>query len=201
MNPEISPEQNAQLSAWVVQRDALLLEISALRTESEKLSKANTEIAESSKGIETRINQSEGRLIELDKKEKELFNKVSIDIDFLTSEKSAIENKIEGLRKEIEVLDDEKNLIIDSIATSTDIYEKVFNRAEVLDKVVDHVTRVSEQNLKDTELLIQILKESVQSVVDINTENVTKAQIIINELPRVFFELQKPPVIKIAKSI
>lgn len=199
--PEILPEQSAQLSAWVVQRDALLLEISALRTEEEKLKKSNRDIAESNTDIENRINQSLGRIEEITKKEDEFASKVSQKIDSLTSEKASLESSVDSLRKETAYLTMEKSRIIEDISTIEDVYERVFNRAAVLDDVVNHVTRVSQQNLRDTEMLIDKLKGSVEEVISTNNKNVEKANVIINELPRIFFELQRQPVIKIAKTI
>ena len=201
MEPEISPEQKGQLNSWAAKRDSLLSDIAVLTTEKENLTKKNLDLAASNTDIETRINQSKGRLEELEKKEMEFSGKVSSEIDSLTTQKSALESSIEGLRREIITLQTSKNLLMDTITTVKDIYERVFNRAEVLDKVVDHVTTVSRQNLKDAESLISTLKDSVQEVVDINTENVEKAQLVIDQLPRALFDLQRPSVIKAEKTI
>mgnify|MGYP000010226054 CR=1 FL=1 len=68
MNP-LLPEQQKQIDSWVSQRDSILLDISIKREESAKLIERNKELASSNTEIADKIQQSEGRLIELSKKE------------------------------------------------------------------------------------------------------------------------------------
>jgi len=67
-------EQKQQLEIWSIQRDAVLLEISTNRILNEKLIQKNKELSNSNSEIETRMNQSIGRLQELKNKEKEMAN-------------------------------------------------------------------------------------------------------------------------------
>jgi chromosome segregation ATPase len=186
-----SPEQNAQLSVWAGQRDAILSEIAVLRTEKESLTRSNKELAASNTDLETRINQILGRISELDKQEAEQVYIMSTDLASQKVEKAALEGDAANLRKEIITLQTSKNLLTETIASATDIYEKVFGRAKVLDEVVDHVTRVSGQNLRDVEMLLGTVKNSVQQVIDVNTENVSKTNRVIEELPKIFFDVQR----------
>ena len=196
MEPEITPEQRNQLLSWAEQRDTLLLELSQLRTEKADLTTKNRELSESNTDLETRANQVIGRIEELDKKEAEQEGIVSSDIAAIKIEKAALEGDAANLRREIITLQTSKNLLTESIASATDIYEKVFNRAKVLDEVVDHVTRVSGQNIRDIEMLLGSVKGSIQEVIDVNAENVEKTNRVIVELPRIFFDVQRFTPIK-----
>jgi len=191
MPPEISPEQNAQLASWAAQRDAALLEISVLRTERDALGVANKNLAASNTDIEMRANVIEGRILELTKKETEFKNVVSAENAALSSEKTGLQSDTANLRGEIVVLQTQKNVLKDMLATLTDVYDRVFGRAEVLDKVVDHVTTVNKNNIREIEMLLGTLKSSVQGVIDVNADNVGKANFVISELPRVFFDLHR----------
>lgn len=191
MPQDNSPEQNAQLSTWAGQRDAILSAIAVLRTEEESLARSNKELVASNTDLETRANQLIGRIEELVKKEQELATMTSSEVAAIKIEKAALEGDTANLRREIITLQTSKNLLNDTIVSATDIYEKVFNRAKVLDEVVDHVTRVSGQNIRDIELLLAAVKSGVQQVIDVNTENVDKTNRVITELPRIFFDVQR----------
>ena len=191
MPTEISPEQNAQLASWAAQRDAMLTEISVLQTEKEGLTKTNKELAVANTDSEQRALVIEGRILELDKKEKEWEGVVSAEIADLTAQKTGLQSDTANLRGEIVVLQTQKNTIKDMIGTLTDVYDRVFDRAKVLDQVVDHVTTVSKANVRDIEALLVMMKGSVQDVIDVNATNVEKANFVISELPRVFFDLHR----------
>ena len=191
MPTEITPEQNAQLASWAAQRDAILGEISGLRMEEEKLQKVTQELSIANTDLEERALIIEGRIQELDKKEKEWEGVVSSEIADLTSQKTGLQSDVSNLRGEIVVLQTQKNTIKDMVATLTDVYDRVFTRAEVLDKVVDHVTTVSKSNIRDIEMLLGTMKSSVQGVIDVNAQNVEKTNTLIAEIPRALFMLLK----------
>jgi len=65
---EITPEQQKQLDSWAIQRDTILKEISDANTEKDNLTKGNIILAESNTEISNKVQQSVGRLEELDKK-------------------------------------------------------------------------------------------------------------------------------------
>ena len=104
MPTEISPEQNAQLASWAAQRDAMLTEISVLKSEQDGLTKTNKELTASNTDLEQRALIIEGRLQELDKKEKEWEGVVSAEIADLTAQKTGLQSDTANLRGEIVVL-------------------------------------------------------------------------------------------------
>jgi predicted nuclease with TOPRIM domain len=195
MPPEISSEQDALLASWAAQRDAILLRISVAREEYNTLLASNTSLTDSNTDLENRALVIEGRIQELVKKEEEFKLLVSSETAALAAEKSGLQSDVANLRSEIVVLQTHKNTIKDMVNTLTDVYDRVFSRAEVLDKVVDHVTTISKDNIRDVEMLLGTLKSSVQGVIDINTENVAKTNNLIAEIPRAMFNmLRREPI-------
>ena len=147
---ELNIQEKTQLETFSAQRDALLFEISGLKSERDILQKKNIEVAISSGEIEKRINQNIGRLKEMDEKEKEFANKVSDDIFILSNKKTKLESQVSSYERLIEVLKSKHELLSKSIKDSSEVYKIVFDRTGALGQVIDHVTRVSTQNLNDS---------------------------------------------------
>jgi predicted nucleic acid-binding Zn-ribbon protein len=189
---EITPEQKKQLGAWAIQRDAILGEISKLKIEEEALTERNINLSNSNTDIETRINQSTGRLAELDRQEEIRKNFISIELADLEKRKAALENQIPGFEKEVSGLSSRIALMVETLTTITDVHGKVFDRATAIDQIIEHVTRVSSQNITDIETFMGLLKTSIQEIIDKNTKNVATTNIVLEKLPRYIFELQKP---------
>jgi predicted double-glycine peptidase len=192
----LTPEQNNQIATWVIQRDALLLEISALKIEQEKLTKANKDIASSNIDIEQRIQQSIGRVSVMEEVEQVLGKKTNDEISDALIQKTNLESEIEGLRKVINELTLQKDNLLKDIYLLTEVYNTVNDRVGVLDKVVDHVTTVSDKNKIVIDQLIESIKKSSQEVIDINEKNVKEANVILDKLPKMIVELQKTKLIR-----
>jgi predicted double-glycine peptidase len=192
----LTPEQNNQIANWVVQRDAILLEISGLKTEQERLSKANKEIASSNVDIEQRIQQSIGRVSVMEEVEQVLGKKTNDEISDALIQKTSLESEIEGLKKVLNELTPQKNKLLKDIYLLTEVYNTVNDRVGVLDKVVDHVTKVSEQNKVVIDQMIESIKKSSQDIIDVNEKNVKEANVILDKLPRMIVELQKTKLIR-----
>jgi len=193
---EITPEQKAYLATLAGQRDAALLEISTLQISKEKLSREVKEIADSYTDTENRMNQILGRIEELNKKEAELPLLISKELIGLESQKTCLETEVTNLSKMIEVLTAQKSSIEKDIYSALNIFESVKNQTVILDKVVDHVTSVSEHNLTIVEGLVSNLKTSLKDLVDINQKNVTETNIVLDKLPRMIVELQKTKLLR-----
>lgn len=191
-----TPEQNKQLKSWADERDSILSEIVAKREVNNTLSTQNKNLAQSNTEIADKINLSLGRLAEIETKEKEMVSKVSSEISDITTQKGSLQSEVTGLKKEIEILISKKENIIQTINFATDVYNKVFERANLLDKVIGHVVSVSDENIAKVNNLTSNLAESVQKVLDVNAANVEKANFYIAEFPKIFFAMQKDVPIK-----
>lgn len=196
MFPEITPEQKEQLSTWADQRDALLFEISGLRTEKEKLEAKNIDLASSYTKINDEMNQVTGRIAELEKKEKELADLKSKEVTSLESEKSRLNSEIINFKNIISILVEQKNSIEHDVVVLTEVFNKVNDRVSDLDKIVDHVTRVSSDNKHEINELTTNLKKTLDELIDVNTKNVFETNVVIDKLPKMLVEAQKKGLIR-----
>jgi uncharacterized coiled-coil DUF342 family protein len=192
----ITQAQSNQIKAWAEERDSILKEISAKREELNALTLHNAALAASSSEISTRIVKSEGRLIEVEKKETEMSSKISSEIAELTAQKTALQSEVSGLVTSIPLLIAQKDLLVETIENYKDVSVKIFKKTTSLDKVVDHVTSVNKENIHQVDELVKSLEKSVKKVIETNEANVKKANQYIDELPKIFFAIQKAAPIK-----
>jgi chromosome segregation ATPase len=196
MEPEITPEQKAQLTFWAGQRDSLLTEISGLRAEKEKLEKENKEKAEASSEMETRMVRVSGRIEELQKKEAELPLLISKEVAGLESKKTVLETSIGTLEKLIVVLTTQKTSLESDVSLALSTFNTLKDEALTLDKIVDHVTRVSSDNIKSVDIFVNNLKASLEEIVEVNKKNVFETNVVIEKLPAMLVEAQKHGLIR-----
>jgi chromosome segregation ATPase len=188
---EITPEQNNQLKTWAGQRDSILLEISNLQTAKEKLVTSNKEIAEAYSDTEKNMNQVIGRIEELNKKEVELHLLISKEIASLESRKTCLETEITNLTKLVEVLSTQKVSLEKDISSALATFTVVKDEAITLDGVVDHVVRVSKNNIIIIDDLVKKLATSLEEIIEVNKKNVSETNVVIDKLPRMLVEIQK----------
>lgn len=95
----ITLEQQNQLKSWASERDAILSDISMARSEHDLIVKANRMLTESNTEISQSILRSEGRMLELDKKEREYTEIVSSEIADLGKKKTLLETEVTSLKR------------------------------------------------------------------------------------------------------
>lgn len=191
MEPELTPEQKEQMSVWAGQRDALNIEILHLRQTKEALLRANNDLANSSSNIRQQIISLNTRLEELDKKESDYNVIISSELSDALVKHVRLQGEVTNLEKIIKILQPQKDSLVKDIAMLTETFNTVNNRVGVLDKVVAHVTTVSEKNIFAVDELVASVKKSMQELVDINKKNVADTEMVAKELPRVFFDIKK----------
>ena len=191
MNPTITPEQTKQLASWVGQRDLILVDIGNKKTEQEKLTKTNLELAESNTEIQNSVQQSIGRLEELEKKEKEYTTKVGVALSDFLVEKNTLEVRIEYLKKEIDLLECERITLVGMFGDLKNIHSDILGNANEMNKTVGENVKLNSQNTIEIKNLLNDIKGELQKIHDVNAENVAKTNVVINDLPRIIFDLQK----------
>ena len=82
------------------------------------------------------------------------------------------------------------------ISVFMSIFDSMKDRAGALDKIVDHVVKVSHQNEDEINILVSNLKNSLKDIVDTNQKNVTATNQVLDKLPKMLMELQKADLIK-----
>ena len=201
MDIEILPEQAEKLKSWAAQRDAILSEISVLRTAKEKIEKDNENLTASFTDIENRKLEIQGRIEELKIKEAELPLLISKEVAHLESRKSSLEAVIENLSKIIPVLTEQKESLEKDVSFALSTFNTVKDETLLLDKVVDRVTQVSAENTKKIDDLVVGLSKSLEEIIEVNKKNVFETNIVIEKLPAMLMELQKRGLIKHRQAI
>ena len=196
MNPTITPEQTKQLASWVSQRDLILVDIGNKKTEQEKLTKTNLELAESNTEIQNSVQQFIGRLEELDKKEKEYTTKVGVALSDFLVEKNTLEVRIEYLKKEIDLLECERITLIGMFEDLKNVHTDILGNANEMNKTVGENVKLNSQSTIEIRNLLNDIKGEVQKIHDVNSENVEKTNRVIAEIPRIVFDSHKPQIIK-----
>jgi chromosome segregation ATPase len=196
MEQEITPEQKEQLSTWAGQRDKLLSEISALQDLKSKLQEENKAVADSYTEIVTQTNVVIGRIEELKKKESELPLLISKEVASLESQKTTLESEVSKLKEAISVLIPQKESLQKDISFAVSLFDSVKNETLTLEKIVEHVSKVSEHNKFVIEELVETLKKSTAEVVSVNQKNVSETNFVLEKLPAMLVELQKVKLIR-----
>ena len=196
METEITPEQKNMLNTWVEQRDSALLEISSLKTEKETLLKNNREISNSSSEIQTRMNVNLGRIEELKIKESELPKLIRKDISELQNIKTNLQTETSNLLKENESLSSKKTSLKEDIDFSLATLDSLYGKAGKLEKVIGHVTQISTKNESMVQTSMKAVKEGLEELVKKNKEVVKSTDLILEELPKVFLEIQRKSLVR-----
>lgn len=194
--PPFTPEQVEQLQTWASERDTVLNEIAQAKIERDILVAQNKALADSNSDLSTRLIQTTTRIEERELKEKDLANKVSSETADLLVLKSQLQTEISALKSEVATLFNEKQNLVKDIEIAKDTNMRISTNANLLNYVVDHVTKVSQSNRQEINQLMEDLKKEVQEVIDLNVSNVEKTNYVINELPHIFFALQRHVPIK-----
>jgi len=191
MDPEILPEQKEKLESWAAKRDALLSEISVLEDQKNNLTKVISEKAVQSTELDNKILRSEGAIKVMDKHEEEYSGVMANEIGDLMAQKASLNAEIVGLKEDIVHYRTQKDLLIETISHLKDAYDRVFSRTEVLDKVVDHVTRVSGDNIREVTNSLSGFVTALDEATEAQNKNIEKANFVITKVPEVFLELQR----------
>jgi len=189
---EITPEQQKQLDSWAIQRDTILKEISDANTEKDNLTKGNIILAESNTEISNKVQQSVGRLEELDKKEVERKNLVSTDLLVLEKQKTTLESSITSLSGDVRDLILQKNDLIILIKFLTETHKEIFDRTGILQEVIGHVKKISEGHISDLNIFFNTLKKNIQEIIDLNSENTKQTKIVLEKLPLAILQFRRP---------
>jgi chromosome segregation ATPase len=192
----LTQQEKAEKNNWVAQREVLMKEVSLLRDEKLKLEKTNKELADSHTHTITQINKVEGRIDELNKKETEYESVIDMELAQKIIKKTSLENQIPALEKQVDLLESQKNSLIESIQIMQSVNSGFAAKNIDLEKQIGGVILLAEKNIGVVNSLMESLKVSTKELIDINTKNVKETNIVINQLPRMVVELQKHGLIK-----
>jgi len=190
MNP-LLPEQQKQIDSWVSQRDFILLDISIKREESAKLIERNKELASSNTEIADKIQQSEGRLIELSKKETEMAGFTTIENSELKTEKSKLEEEVYRLKISESHLILRKEELNADIEAITKIHESVFKHVGVIEQIVGETVKINSQNAREIKNILVEAGNELIKIIEVAEKNVEVTNRAIVEIPQIILDLHK----------
>jgi chromosome segregation ATPase len=195
-DPEFTPEQKENLKTWAEQRDSILSQVSVLISERDKLQRINKELADSNTDIEARMNQIKGRIEELKTQEATIPFFVSQEIATLQSEKNTLEVTVASLEKMVKLLTSQKTSLEADVSFALSTFNTIKGESMMLDKVVDKVTTVSQENSNRINKLVNDLAASLEEIIAVNKKNVFETNVVIEKLPAMIMEAQKHGLIK-----
>jgi len=191
MDQELTKEQKDQLVTWSGQRDAMLSEISNLELAREKIKEGNEGLTASYTDIHNEMNVIKGRVIELKKKEAELPLLISKEVAKLQASKTKLESETTHLKGMIVVLNNQKASIEKDVLFELSALKKLKEGTLDIEKIIGSVTKVGEVSVRNMDALVSGVSVSLERLVEINNENVSKTNIVLEKLPGMLMEVQK----------
>lgn len=194
MDNTLTPEQKKHLDSWATQRDAILGEIAVKKTEQEGLTKINKELAASNTEISNKIQQSIGRLEELDRQEVNRATFVLKDVAELDNRKSVLQAEVTNLVSDIVDLTEAKNELKDEIVSATKVHETVFSRASDIERIITETVTINSSNAHEIKTILVEAGAELKKVIDIGKESVVVANRAIAEIPKIIVDLHRDVV-------
>ncbi len=194
MDPLLTPEQNKQLTSWASQRDAILIDIGNKKTESEKLTVTNHQLADSNTDISNKIQQSIGRLQELDRQEVNRVAFVLKDVASLDEQKSILQTEVSNLEEKIDELEEKKESLKTDIESITKIHEAVFSRTSEIERIVSETVKINSTNAHDIKTILVEAGIELKKIIDIGRENVEVTNRAINQIPKMIVDIHRDVV-------
>ena len=191
MDQPLSPEQNKQLTAWAAQRDSILAEIAVKRTENEKLTATNKDLADSNTEISNKVQQSIGRLAELEKQEAARASLTTVENAELAKMKSVLQTEISSLKVEVVTLFESKKGLRDDIEAITKIHEAVFNRVSDIERIIGATVTLNSTNAQQVKNILIEAGIELKKIIDIGAQNVEVTNRAIVQIPRIIMDLHK----------
>ncbi len=188
---EITPEQKRQLYSWADQRDEILKDISNKKNESERLTKINNDLCDSNTEVSNKIQQSIGRLQELDRQEVNRATFVLKGVAELDEKKSILQTEVSSLEFDIIELTGNKQSIIDDIHLITKIHETVFTRASDIERIVSETVIMNSSNSREIKNMLVEAGAELKKVIDVGKENVAITNKAISEIPKMIVDIHR----------
>jgi len=133
---------------------------------------------------------------ELDKTEKLYMEIVDSKLPELEIKKTKLEIAISELSKDIESLSKKKDSLIKDIMFLITTHEDVYKKTGALEKIVDHVTKVNSENIKQLDTAVTAMTEKVSNILKLSDEQYKAHTEVLTEIPRLFVELRKKSLVR-----
>lgn len=188
----LTPTQRAQIKTWAEQRDALLSEIGVHTTARDDRKKEADAEAQRLTALQTQAAEVEGRISVLDRLEEAKKNSVGLELVELEARKSRLQGENTVQESETNASKREHGIVIAATRALKDAHGIAQDKAATIEAVLGQVIDTAAAHA-------QIVKESTAelhavhaTVIDRANDNLAKTNIVIEKLPKMLFDMQRP---------
>ncbi len=187
-----TPAQQKAIQGWTEQRDALLREIGNYSAELGTLKDSTKTEGLALADLHRSISEAKGRLLEIDALEVRMRASLPTDVAELEARKSRLEAECNAKEDELKTLDARKGETVASIEALVLAHDRMSDQATIVDQVVGQVIETSKTAITDVKEMMLEIQVISTSVIDKSNENIAQANIVIDKMPKVIFDMQRP---------
>ncbi len=188
---QITPEQKKQLSAWSSQRDAMLLDLSKLKDEKEKLALINRNLADSNTEISEKIQRSIGKLSYIEGLDTEREKLVKKEVVEFIEQKSILQTEVSQIKVTISELSATKQGLIEDISMLMKVHSTVFKNTTELEKVITDIVSKCSGNAREVSDILKAVEDKFKDILKLSSLNIESHTQVLNEIPKLFVELRR----------
>lgn len=159
----MTEDQNRSIRSWTELRDELLQDNATLQTTKDGLLSDTESLGQLKAELQKDVHKMQGALEVYEDVEKERSFLVSQDLAVISQKKAEAELVLASLLKDIEVLSETKNSLNTDISNLLPVHERVTFQIAALAETVQTVVQVNQDNIKDVNIMISNLREVLQA--------------------------------------
>lgn len=189
---QFTPAQVKAIQTWTETRDALLREIGVYQSRLEVIKKDCKEGGLALADFHTQIAEVRGRLAELDALEERHKNSISVVVSELEVRKTRLETECTAMEKRLKDGAESEAQIFTSIKVLSEAHDKMADQAQIVNKVVGEIIQTSQLHTSEMKTIMSNIRTVSNEVIEKGNKNIQQTNLVIAELPRFVFELQRP---------
>lgn len=187
-----TPAQVAAIKGWTEQRDALLADIRVASIELDEKQKASTEAGQNLAALHVSIGEANGRIAELMAFEERTRTSLPLDIIELEARKTRLESECAALDARGDAAHTEYALISGATSILMLANDTMKDQAAIVKSVTGDIIELSKTHLGDAKTIMLEVSAIANKVIDRGNENVKQAGIVIEKMPKIIFDMQRP---------
>ena len=188
----LTPAQRKVIQTWTEERDKLLRDIGLYSSELEEKKKLNADAGLAFADLEKSIAEAKGRLAEINALEERMRISLSTDVAELTARKSRLEAECVSKEAELKTWDARKAETVASIESLVLAHDRMSDQATIVDQVVGKVIETSKIAVSDMKTTMAEIHAIATTVIEKSNENISQANIVIDKMPKIIFDMQRP---------
>lgn len=187
-----TPAQRNAIQAWTAQRDALLREIGLASEELNTTRAADTAAGLALADKHKQVAEAEGRISVLVQLEERTRTSVPMDIAELEARKTRLTDDCVALDAKLASGGERYVLITGVTAELEHAHDIMRDQAAIVNKVTGELVELSTTHLSDAKEIMSDIRAISNTVIDRANENLVQTKIVIEKMPKVIFDMQRP---------